>query len=144
MATYFFFFRLVFFAVFFAAALAFFAFFAIAALLAMWDGDVRTVQSRIELHCISITQQHGKKKRFHLTKRVRARWRARAEAIPRMRLRFAQTSLTIIAQRRQRSRDNVKMHITYGFSCRRDFSIDVQVCTLMQRRIALAHAAGGY
>ena len=57
LATYFFFLRFVFFAVFFAAALAFFAFFAIAALLAMWDGDVRTVQSRIELHCISITQQ---------------------------------------------------------------------------------------
>ena len=70
-APYFFFFRLVFFAAFFEAAFAFFAFFAIAALLAMWDGDVRTVQSRIELHYTPNTQQLRKKKRFRLTKRVR-------------------------------------------------------------------------
>jgi hypothetical protein len=70
-ATYFFFLRFVFFAAFFAAAFDFFAFFAIAALLAMWDGDIGTVQSRIDLHCIRITLQLRKKKRFRLTKCVR-------------------------------------------------------------------------
>ena len=66
-ANYLFFRRLAFFA-FFAFA---FLFFAIAALLATISGDVGTVQSRIDMHCIPITPARQKKHRLRLTKRVR-------------------------------------------------------------------------
>ena len=56
-ANYLFFRRLAFFA-FFAFA---FLFFAIAALLATVSGDVGTVQSRIDMHCIPITPARQKK-----------------------------------------------------------------------------------
>jgi hypothetical protein len=102
-ATYFFFFLLVFFAAFFAAAFDFFAFFAIAALLAMWDGDVRTVQSRIELHCISITQQHRKKKRFRLRKCVRGRCGDARCAMMQAWTRIAHASSPFIARRRRQT-----------------------------------------
>jgi hypothetical protein len=66
-ASYFFFRR---FAAFFATFFAF-LFFAIAALLATICGDVGTVPSRIDVHCIPITPARRKKHRLHLTERVR-------------------------------------------------------------------------
>jgi len=47
-----------------------FLFFAIAALLATMSGDVGTVQSRIDLHCIPITPAQQKKHRYRLTARI--------------------------------------------------------------------------
>ncbi len=59
--------RFVFFAVFFAAALAFLRFAIVPSNLEMALSN--QVQSRIDLHCISITTE-SRKQRLHLTKRV--------------------------------------------------------------------------